>query len=294
MQKAKAYDEIQQNCDDFSIQVLGAGGPEIDDGLASSSFLIWIGSKARIMVDAGGGSSFNFEKSAANFNDIEAILLTHLHVDHSAALPIYIKAAYFSGRTQDLKVYGPGSGGYFPATDDFIKHLFGPQNSVYPYLSDNVVKQPSTQFLIKPIVVIPKGKIMTYKMGKDLKVSAIDVQHGPVPALAWRVDYGLCSVTFSGDMNGSLGHLERLALNTNLLVANNAIPEDAGKIARFLHMRPSKIAAIAQKAHVKSLLLAHFMNRTKNRIPETLSIIKKQYPGTILLAKDLMEIEIDD
>lgn len=40
-------------CADMQVQTLGAGGPEINDGLASSSFLVWINGKARIMVDAG-------------------------------------------------------------------------------------------------------------------------------------------------------------------------------------------------------------------------------------------------
>jgi len=77
------------------LQVLGSGGLEINDGLASSSYLVWIDNKATILIDAGGGCSLNFEKSGANFNDLKVILLTHLHVDHSVELPVYIKLVSF-------------------------------------------------------------------------------------------------------------------------------------------------------------------------------------------------------
>lgn len=280
------------NCKAVKLQVLGAGGPEINDGMASSSFIIWINGKAGIMVDAGGGSSLNFEKSGADFNDLDAILLTHLHVDHSVAVPVYVKAGYFSGRDSNLPLLGPDAGGDFPSTVDFTRSLFSDQQkSVYPYLSDNFRQQPSTDFLIKPQNVNPEGKVWHRKLSEKLSVSAINVIHGAVPAIAWRVDYGQCSITFSGDMNGSSGNLQQLALNSNLLVANNAIPEDAGRIAKFLHMTPLTIGKIAKKAKVKKLLLAHFMLRTKDVIPETLKIIRKNYQGEIIIASDLLKVD---
>ena len=62
-----------------SLQVLGSGGPELNDKRASSSYLVWLDSKAVVMIDAGGGSSYNFEKSGAKFNDIKAVAFTHFH-----------------------------------------------------------------------------------------------------------------------------------------------------------------------------------------------------------------------
>jgi len=39
-----------------ALQVLGSGGPIADDGRASSSYLIWVDGKSRVLIDAGGGS----------------------------------------------------------------------------------------------------------------------------------------------------------------------------------------------------------------------------------------------
>lgn len=279
----------QQFCNDLSIQVLGAGGPEIDDGLASSSFIIWKNGKAKVLVDAGGGSSFNFEKSGAKFNDISTLLFTHFHVDHSAAIPVYVKAGYFTHRQSTLAVYGPRQGGGFPSTKEFINALFSDeQASVYPYLSDNIRQQSSTDFLIESHTIDSENSIWSKQLKDDITISAINVHHGDIPALAWRISTRNCAITFSGDMNTSTNNLSALAKNSNILVANNAIAEDANKFAKQLHMTPSQIGGIADKAKVENLILTHFMNRTIKRKNETVEFIKKNYSGNIILSEELM------
>ena len=282
-------------CQGISLQVLGSGGPEINDRLASSSYLIWVGGKARVLVDAGGGSSLNFEKSGADFNDLEAILLSHLHVDHSAALPVYVKAGYFTNRTNNLFILGPTAGGGFPSTEYFVAAFFSEKsNSVYPYLSDNFDRSNSDEFQVMPFSIDTDSNIWQRKISDQIKVSAITVQHGSIPALAWRVDVGGCSLTFSGDFNGSSGHLEKLAKATDLLVVHNAIPESADGVAKYLHAKPSIIGQIAKKSKAKKLLLSHFMNRTRQVKDQSQQLIQKNYNKPIILATDLMLIAIDN
>jgi len=276
------------------LQVLGAGGPEIDDGLASPSFLVWQGDKAKVMIDAGGGSSFNFERSNANFNDLEAILLTHLHVDHSAALPVYIKGGYFTGRDKNLKIFGPSGGANFPSTESFVGALFDDrQQSVYPYLSDNLYQQSSTDFLVEAQSIFPSNKIFVHHLTDDISIEAISVVHGSIPALAWRVNINACSITFSGDMNGSSNNLQRLAKETDLLVANNAIAQGTKGIAKRLHMTPFNIGEIARQGKVKKLLLAHFMNRTLVTKHQTHKFIRENFKGEIIFSEELVFVELE-
>jgi hypothetical protein len=59
---AFAYSVVAQaasNCTGGGVEipVLGSGGPEMQDKRASSSYLIWRNGKARLLVDAGGGSA---------------------------------------------------------------------------------------------------------------------------------------------------------------------------------------------------------------------------------------------
>lgn len=61
------------------------------DGRASSSYILWIDDKAKLLVDMGSGSMLRFEQSKAKLEDLEAVVLTHLHIDHSVDLPSFIK-----------------------------------------------------------------------------------------------------------------------------------------------------------------------------------------------------------
>lgn len=274
--------------DRVKLQVLGSGGPELDDRRASSSYLVWLDGKARVMVDAGGGSSFNFERSGANFNDLQAVLFSHLHVDHVADWPVYIKAGYFSGREQDLPVLGPAGNHLLPNQTDFQQRLF---TQAWPYLREYVNREIATEYHLNPETVAPGNQLWQRQLDQ-LQLSAIEVNHGPIPALAWKVSLAGCDLVFSGDTSARSDNLLRLAEGADLLIAHNAIPEDAGRIAKRLHMTPSRIGEVAAGAEVKALLLSHLMNRTSGRTAETEQHIRERYKGTVAFAEDLLEINL--
>jgi len=280
--------------DKVQLQVLGSGGPELDDRRASTSYLVWVDGKARVLVDAGGGSSANFEQSGAKVDDLQAVLFTHFHVDHSGDFPAYVKASFFTPRVEDLPVFGPAGNERMPSTSEFLNTLFGPQGS-YRYLSSYLVTDQASNFKLVPHNVDLKATRPTvFKVNNALNVSAIAVHHGPIAAVAWRVDAGQCSVSFSGDMNNQTGNLIKLARGSQLLVAHNAVPEDATGVARKLHMPPSEIGLIAGQAGVAKLLLSHRMKRTLGEFQEqaTRSEVSKSYKGPMLFANDLDVIDV--
>ncbi|MCI0518353.1 MAG: MBL fold metallo-hydrolase, partial [Woeseiaceae bacterium] len=129
-------------------------------------------------------------------------------------------------------------------------------------------------------------KPVTVLDDKRFRITAIPVHHGPVPALAWRVDLAGRSVVISGDMNGDHHTLEILANGADLLVAHHAIPEGATGAARQLHMPPSVIGRIASTAKVKRLVLSHRMNRTLGHEAESLRLIRKTYQAPVDFADD--------
>jgi ribonuclease BN (tRNA processing enzyme) len=108
------------------LQVLGSGGPEVQDKRASSSYLIWREGKARVLVDAGGGSALRFGESGARMEDLKFILLSHLHVDHTGDLPALFMSSYFGERVSPLPLFGPIGNQDFPATTVYIADLFDP------------------------------------------------------------------------------------------------------------------------------------------------------------------------
>jgi ribonuclease BN (tRNA processing enzyme) len=270
-----------------AVQVLGSGGPELQDKRASSSYLIWIDGHARVLVDAGGGSALRFGESGAQMSEPDVLLFTHFHVDHSGDFAALIKSSWFEDRERALPVYGPTGNDFMPSTTEFVSDFFGENRGAYRYLSDLFAPQEEGSYKIQPHdVAVSSRPTLAFRSG-DLVASAVSVVHGGVPALAWRVETAGKAIVFSGDTSGTGDGLVLLAKDADLFVAHNAVPETAVGVERRLHMPPSVIGQIAADAKVKRLILSHRMLRTLGKEDLSAAEIKKRYPGPLTFANDL-------
>lgn len=280
------------------VQVLGSGGPELQDKRASSGYLVWLEGKPRVLVDIGGGAALRFGESGATVSDLDVILLTHLHADHTADLPALVKSSFFEDRTRPLPVYGPTGNKFMPSTISFVRAQFDSVRGAYRYLGDFLNPLARGGYKLKPHDVRPlPGKLKTGRKPEEefpipftnerLRASAVPVGHGNIPALAWRVEAGGKRVVFSGDTNGRGEQLVRLAQAADLFIAHNAVPEGADGVERELHMPPSIIGQIAEQAQVKQLVLSHRMLRTQGKEAETLDTVRRYYAGLTRFADDL-------
>lgn len=285
-----AMDTRSKSCptDGVWLQVLGAGGPEVEDQHASTGYLVWVDGKARVLVDIGGGVGLRFGQSGAEFADLDVIAISHFHVDHSAGLPVLIKSSFFGHRKRDLPLFGPTGNDFMPSATEFVHGLFAEPNGVYRYLSVFVEPDSDADYHLLPQnVSLNPHEIRQVFANDHLRLSAIPVHHGPVPALAWRVDVAGRAITFSGDMNGDFGTLPVLARDADLLVAHNAIPKGETGVARNLHMPPATIGKIAHQANVREVVLSHLMLRTFGEKTRTMSEIRKSYAGPVNFTEDL-------
>ena len=280
------------------VQVLGSGGPELQDRRASSSYLVWVEGKPRALVDIGGGAALRFGESGATVSDLNVILLTHLHADHTADLPALIKSSFFEERARPLPIYGPDGNKFMPSTVAFARTQFDSVRGAYRYLGGFLNPLARGGYKLQPQDVRPlssklkagrqPGDEIVYPFANNrLYASAVPVTHGNIPALAWRITAGGKSMVFSGDTNGRGEQLARLTQGADILVAHNAVPEGASDVERDLHMPPSIIGRIAQQAQVKQLVLSHRMLRTLGKEEETLAAIRHHYAGPTQFANDL-------
>jgi ribonuclease BN (tRNA processing enzyme) len=269
------------------LQVLGSGGPELSDHRASSSYLVWTEGRPRVLVDIGGGSALRFAEAGAHVAQLEAIVLSHLHIDHVGDLAPLMMSAYFEDRRRPLPIFGPGGNDVAPPTSELVRDLFGPHRGAFRYLG-SYLRGDDGGFKFEAHDVVPKGRDISVVLSKgDLELAAVRVTHGEIPALAWRVKVGATVFAFSGDTSGTDGSLEGLARNVDILVMHNAVPEGSGGALTALHMAPSTIGRIAHAARAKSVVLSHRMNRTLGMEGETGRAIALNYSGPIAFANDL-------
>lgn len=269
------------------IQILGAGGSDLDDGQAGPSYLLWIDDHARLLVDTAPGSAARYDEAGADFNDLDAIVLTHLHAAHSNDLPAFIEGSAVLGRDRPLPVFGPSGSDVFPDTETFVARLIGPQGA-YPYLADFLTYKSSGGYKVTPRNVPATGGRRWARFGNEhFRLSAIPVQHGTVPAVAWRVEIGAQSIVFSGDFNNAKNVMTDFARGADALVVSHAVPENARGEARELHALPSQIGRIAAAADVRMLVLGHRGTRTRGVESRSRDAIEDHYDQSVLFANDL-------
>lgn len=267
-----------------ALQILGSGGPIADDWRASSGYLVWVDGRARALVDIGGGVILNFAASGAAIKDLEVVVLSHLHVDHSVDFAALMKSAYFGERTEPLPIFGPDGNEYFPGLAEHLGALFG-EHGAYRYLGWTLRDGEGPFTLeVHEVAVAGSGEQLTRG---DLRLSVVGAPHGVVPALGVRIDVGERSIAFAGDQRlDDARFLERIA-GVDVLVAHHAIPERSGGPARTLHAPPSAIGTAAAGAHVGRLILSHHMIRALRGSSETVAEIRAHYRGPLLFADDL-------
>jgi ribonuclease BN (tRNA processing enzyme) len=270
------------------LQILGAGGPELDDGQAGASYILWIDQHARLLVDPAPGSAAAFDRAGARFEDLDAIVFTHLHADHAADFPAFIKGSYFSERERPLAVLGPTGDGPYPDTATFVERMIGPEGA-FAYLSD-FLKPRKGGYPLRIRNVPAKGSRRWAEFrNEELQLSAIPVHHGPVPALAWRVDVlrQNQSIVFTGDFNNSKDAVADFAKDVDALVIHHAIPEGTRGAALELHVTPTQIGRIAARADARMLVLGHRMNRTRGRESLSRQALEAHYKGPLIFANDM-------
>ena len=269
------------------IQILGSGGPELNDKRASASYLVWIEGKARLLVDTGPGSSAAFDLAGARIEDLEAIVYTHLHADHASDFPAFVKGSRFAERKRPLTILGPAGNEAMPSMTEFVDAMIGPQGA-FRYLQDFLTYKSSGGYKISARDVPSTGQRRWAQFStRTLRLAAIPVHHGDVPAVAWRVNVGAQSITFSGDFSNQKNTLVKLAAGTDALVAHHAIIESTRGRLREHYARPSQIGRVALDANVRMLLLGHRTRLTRGLASLSIAAIETHYKGPILFGDDL-------
>ena len=272
-----------------TLQVLGSGGPIADDGRASAGYLVWVNGDAKIMIDAGGGTFLRFGEAGARFTSVDFIGLSHLHTDHTADFPALLKSASFSNRQRRLIVAGPDAGGPFPGLKSFLDSMLDQRTGAYGYLGGYLDGSGGLQAIAA--IEISRDNVTAVTVFGDpsgpMHIEALHVPHGIVPALAFRVRIGHESIVFASDQNGNDPAFVEFAKNASILLMHMAVPEGIGGVGRRLHAPPGVIGEIAQSANAETLVLSHFMARSLRDLDKNIAIVKSNYDGRVIVARDL-------
>jgi len=273
-----------------AVQILGSGGPRINPERASSSYLLWIEGKARMLVDMGGGAYLRFGQSGAKLSDLALVAISHLHPDHVSDLPALLWLSHVV-RKEPLPIVGPsaGKGVAGPAGNDlapdfptFLARLFDEKNGAFQVMGATLGAAKGNGVRLEVSVVdVMKAEPSTVFDGQGLKVTAFGIPHANMPTLAYRVETRNGSIVLSSDQNGTNPKFVDFARNANVLIMHLAIA--AGAVSP-LHAAPAVVGQIAQQAGVGRLIVSHI---GLFDLDAAIAELKKSYTGPLTIGADL-------
>jgi len=305
---------IHKVSEGLSVMVLGSGGPVATGKRVSAGYMILIDGKPSMLMDVGGGVHARLGASGANIKDLEMVLLSHLHIDHTSDLDATIKALFFQNRgmnpprTAPIHFFGPDAplpgtpnvpppSFDFDSTSHFIAGQYAKDSGLLRYLHFFSKAICNCQFNFASTDIPYTGHpVQTVYDKNGIVIKAVGVIHGPVPSVAYRIEYQGKILVYTGDTTSLTSdrteidsNLVELAQGADLLIYDTAILDDTGAPFIALHTRPTDIGKVAAMANVKHLVLSHITPITETKLHDVKHSIRHHgnYYGPISVAKDL-------
>lgn len=219
-----------------------------------------------MVIDMGSGTLQRLLQAGVRYTDLDLILFTHLHPDHVADFVPFLFACKYSlmPRTKELFVLG-GKG--FREYYEGLKGVYG-----------HWVKAEGFRFHLQEVI---RGT----REVAGIRVTASPVEHTR-HSVGYRIQEGAKVLAHSGDTDYCPEVVE-LARGADLLVLECSFPEDR-KVKG--HLTPRLAGRIAREAGAKRLLLTHLYPPCDGA--EILAPCKEEFEGEVMVAEDLMEVEI--
>ena len=242
------------------LTVLGSGSCVPSFRRSSPAYHVsWSGGS--LFVDLGSGALRRAVEAGLDWRTVDALLVTHFHMDHIADVPALLFAFKNTPglhRSRELVLCGPV--GIVDMISD-LAHIFG-----------KWVKDPGVPLQLVECDGLDIGI-------RGCRVSARRVKHSR-GALGYRLEVEGITLVFSGD-TGVCDELVWLARDADLAVFECAATDRPVST----HLTPEEAGQVASEAHVRRLVLSHFYPSAE--APDVLARCRETYKGPLMLAEDL-------
>ena len=274
-----------QACDasGMAVQVLGSGGPRINRDRASTGYLVWLGGKGKILVDAGGGTFLRFGQAGGRLEDLSLVAISHLHPDHVSDLPALLWLSNVA-RKEPLPIAGPSGGAVTPDFPIFLSRLFDEKTGAFPLLGGTL--RGAGMGVPLDAIRLDAGQPEPLSVFEEsgIRVTAIGVPHANVPSLAYKVQTTHGTIVFGSDQTGTNPHFVTFAQRTDVLVMHLTIGAGESGPLNALHASPSVVGQVARDAKARRLVLSHI---GQFDLEAALADVKKSYAGPVSVGADL-------
>jgi ribonuclease BN (tRNA processing enzyme) len=214
-----------------------------------------------VLIDCGNGCTANLQK-LTTFNELDAIIVTHRHIDHCGDMVGMAYDLAFGPRgATSLPVYAA------PEVMDLITNLIGGESQM----------DPSTVY-----------KHMLIDAGESFDVGPMHFElfpsiH-PVPTVSMRITVGNTVIAYSSDSAGGDALLE-CAREADLFLCEATWQGHPDEWPAGFHLTSGEAGAIGTEAKVDKLVLTHILGAHDPAV--SLTEARETFDGDLEIALDL-------
>ncbi len=258
--------------DTVTVTILGSGTIVPSLRRSTCSFLLEAAGM-KLLFDIGPGTMRRLLEAGVTIGEIDLLLLSHLHPDHSGELVSFLFAAKYPETYRRRRPFTlAGARG--------LRKFFDGLTAVY---GDWIIL-PEDLFSLRELDNRKPDALAAGRMA----VRSRPVAHTE-SSIGYRVEVpGGITVAYSGDTDLCDG-LVKLARNADLFICECSVP-DAMKVTG--HLTPSEAGKAAARAGARRLVLTHFYPECDGADIETQC--RMTWKGPLTLAEDLMVIKLPD
>jgi ribonuclease Z len=272
----------------MDVTILGSGSPIPDADRAGPSGLIETAGQ-KFLVDCGRGVLMRLTAAGASVPQLTAVLLTHLHSDHTTDFNDVVTTWWVMPMTsgKSLRVIGP------PGTQAFVDGTIAAMGADIGYRIDHHADLDEP-----PVVAVTEITDGVAFEGGGVRIVAGLVDHGVVkPAVGYRFEADGGVACWSGDTLPCDG-LDNLARDADIYVQTvirKSLVEMV-PVQRFLdiidyHSDLAGAGGTAKRANVKTLVLNHPVPAPlPGTEQEWIDEAAAEFGGSIVFAHDVLKL----
>jgi ribonuclease BN (tRNA processing enzyme) len=259
----------------MKVQILGSCGNQTAQREAVS-FIVQTSDRT-ILIETGPGVTRQVYRSGRKCSDIDSVLVTHLHADHSCGYPYVIWSSFYDrlgGASGKTTIDVAGLSSVTEGLDRILRICYDPD---------------SFPFKIKYHGLSHSGRDVV-QFG-DLKITSVPVIH-TTPNIGLRFDFEGKSVCYSSDTLYCEEFVD-LAHDCDVMIHEAFVDSSKVELSRKTkHATASEAGKAARNANAKRLLLVHLFPPLIGNERLLIDEASKEFRGEIVVPNEFDEISI--